>query len=147
MFPFQRQSSRTITTRRPSRHLVHSLLAALVLPGAALASDSAWLIGDDGHVVVNILEHREGMGRQTEVTLIYGMHFLQGALHDVNAGKIVLKEMAGGKAGYVYTGSISVDYMKNQITLKGKLTDGDAQHTIIATYDTQLKAKEIEAGM
>ena len=49
------------------------------------------------------------MGRQTEVTLIYGMHFLQGALHDVNAGKIVLKEMAGGKAGYVYTGSISVD--------------------------------------
>ena len=37
--------------------------------------------------------------------------------------------------------------MKNQITLKGKLTDGDAQHTIIATYDTQLKAKEIEAGM
>ena len=118
-------------------------VGVLILPAAVSARDSEWLLGDNGHVAVNILEHREGMGRATDITLIYGLHFLHGTLADTNAGKVVLKE--AGESGYLFTGMVGVDYDTKQITLKGKLADADAQRTVIATYDTKIKGKVLEA--
>ena len=124
-------------------HSLLVLVSTLILPAAVFARDSEWLLGDNGHVAVNILEHREGMGRATDIVLIYGSHFLHGTLTDTNAGKVVLKE--AGKSGYVFTGTVGVDYDTKQITLQGKLGDADAQHTVIATYDTKIKGKVLEA--
>ena len=77
---------------------------------ATLAKDSLWMLGDDGDIAVSTFEHRNerGDGRDTEVTLIFGMHTLQGTLHDADSGKIRLAEIGPNKAIYVFTGTVSV---------------------------------------
>ena len=84
--------------------------------------DSTWLLGDDEKIAITTLEHRaaDGDGRETDVTLIIGANFLQGELHDVDAGPIKLKE--GDPSGYTFTGNISINYDNDRIKLKGTLT-------------------------
>lgn len=136
----------------PARHLfktfVLGLVGVLAVSTAAIARDSTWLHGDNGHIAVNTLEHRSGDGRATDVALIYGSHLLQGTLTDADAGKVVLKEAgaAGENEGaLIFTGTISVNYEKGQIAVKGTLATNDTEHTEVAKYNATIKCKAMIA--
>ena len=60
---------------------------------AAFASNS-WYLGDNGQDAVSVYE----MPNKTEVTLIYGMHFLRGIVPE--AGRTILKESGGDPANH-----------------------------------------------
>ena len=124
--------------------LLLGIVGTLVFSTVAFARDSAWLLGDNGKVAVNIFEHRAGMGRATGVTLIYGSFFLHGELHDTNSGKITLVLSDPQPANrYTFTGTISIDYEKSQLTLKGAMTDGTADHTEIEKLNSTIKCKPL----
>jgi len=102
-----------------------SALFAFVLSLTALnshAADSTWLLCDNGSLAMNLLEHRNGAdGRATDLALIYGTHILKGQLIDVDAGPVALD---GSEASAVKTfkGSVSVNYVKNTVSLRGVLS-------------------------
>lgn len=119
-------------------------LSALVAALAAFtvstkAADSTWLLGDNGKVAVNSLEHRLGAsGRGTDVTLIIGSHLLKGSLVNRDSGKITLKET--GRDGYTFEGTIAIDYQNSQTTLKGRIKFGGSASDSISA---KIKSKEL----
>jgi len=120
--------------------LALAMITGVFLSSAAFAADSTWLLGDNGNLAVSTLEHREGDGRATSVTLILGMHLLTGHLSDADSGQIILTEIGSAKSGgYKFKGSISVDYGASTITLKGKLDMAGATDDINAVF----KCKEM----
>ncbi len=136
-------STIALQTPHTIKRFTFGFLAVVLFSTAALAGDSTWLLGDDGKIALNTFEHRagEGDGRETSVTLIYGEHFLSGKLKDVDSGKITLKASSSiPENAYVFKGSISIDYDKSEITLKGKMTVGDTE---IDTYSTTITCKQM----
>lgn len=127
---------------RASKILALGLTSAALSATVAFAGDSAWLLGDNGRVAVNVFEYREGTGRATEVALIYGRFFLRGALHDTNTGKITLVSAdAPPEARYTFTGTVSINYVKSQLILKGTMTEGAAE---IEKFDATIRCKRLE---
>lgn len=107
-------------------------LIALVLLASmtsAFAKDSTWnlcqgpvvLFEDNTRLVVNVYEHRNAPGRETNLTMIFGGHTLQGSLDSTesDSGEVVLKNDRS-----TYKGHIAIDYNKNTITLDGVLDVG-----------------------
>ena len=137
-------SSLVASPRFPVKVLLLGLVGTLVSLAAAFAGDIAWLLGDNGKVAVNVFEHRSGMGRAIGVTLIYGSFFLQGELHDTNSGKITLVSSDPQPEGrYTFTGTISVNYEKSQVTLKGTMTEGSPAHAEIERINSIIKCKRL----
>lgn len=93
---------------------------------SASARDSLWnlCIGDavlfmeDHKLVVNVYEHRNGLGRATELTMIFGGHTLTGTFDNTegDTGSVILKN-----ARSTFKGRVAVDYLENTITLNGVL--------------------------
>ena len=124
---------------------VTALMVAVVslMAVRADARDSTCLLGDDGKIAVTTLEHRaDNSRRATEVTLIFGAHLLRGRLKDTDSGKITLQEKDAGKDAYTFSGTISIDYKKMRITLKGKLKF--APDLPGENLNTSFKCKELQ---
>jgi hypothetical protein len=103
------------------------IIAGLLIPVSSYAKDSVWILGNNNKVAINVFEHRVGAEhRAAEVTLIMGSWFLNGQLKDSGQGyanptPINLTTKSGS-----FKGTISVDFAKNKVTLKGTLTlDGE----------------------
>jgi hypothetical protein len=142
------------TDHSEMRRLLLGLIISWFAAASAYGRDSTCLLGDDGKVAVTTFEHRAKDGRATDVTLIYGSHFLKGALSDTDSGKITLSEHGmqqckqeemreGMEDNYIFKGTIKVDYDTGKITLKGKLkfyAGGDGDQDI----DTVFECKELQ---
>lgn len=93
----------------------------------AFAKDSTWLmcIGDatlfeeSAKLAVNVYEHRNGEGRATEFTMIYGGHVLTGTFNssESDSGLAILKNAQKS----FYRGTVATDYSENTLSLKGRL--------------------------
>ena len=93
----------------------------------SFAADSTWLIcknaihGNPQNElvpVISLFEHRNGTsGRETEITLIYGIHLLTGSLKNTDQGKITLKSPS--KKDDSFKGIIKINYADNSLLLKG----------------------------
>jgi hypothetical protein len=101
--------------------MVFVAVAAVCIPNAR-AADSKWLLCDDGSLAVNSLEHRaaDGASRETGLKLMLGDHLVMGALKNVDSGKVRMKSPTVESDSFV--GTIAIDYAKNKMTVKGKLT-------------------------
>jgi hypothetical protein len=122
-------------TRKKATALALSMIAGVLLSSAAFAADSTWLLGDNGQLAVSTLEHREGDGRATSITLILGMHLLTGHLTDADSGKIFLTEIGPVQGGrYKFAGTISMDYGASTVTLRGKLDMAGATDNVNAVF-------------
>lgn len=113
-------------TRNGFKTALLGIVGSVLFASIVFAADSTWMLGDNGHIALNTLEHRSGTGngRVTEVTLIFGMHLLRGKLVDADSGPITLKEAGSSKYNYLFKGTIGVAYETSKMTVKGKITDG-----------------------
>lgn len=127
---------------RMVKTLILVIAGVITLAPGTFARDSTWLLADNGKLAVTTFEHRAGEGRATTVTVIYGEHILRGVLNDADSGRIKLKKETPQEPenDYRFTGNISINYEKSQITLKGKLTVGGSE---IGTYSMTVKAREL----
>ncbi len=106
----------------------------------AFAKDSTWnlCVGDvtifeeKVKLVVNVYEHRNGAeGRQTELTMIYGGHVLLGAFDNTEADQALVNL----KNEYsFYQGLAAVDYSKNTLTLRGKISLNESESPLSAKF-------------
>jgi hypothetical protein len=104
------------------------MLCCLSFP--AQASDSTWLLCDNGKLAVNLLEHRDEVhgkiGKRTvSIALIFGMNIASGELDntysgETSSGKIFLTSTPKNQSKFV--GNIVVDYQKAVVLLNGTLT-------------------------
>jgi hypothetical protein len=87
------------------------------------AADSTRLSCDNGHVQMNIFEHRTGVvSRATDLTVVYGAYLFVGQLNDADGGLTVLTPADGSKSGNQFDGLINIDYSSNAVTvLSGEL--------------------------
>jgi hypothetical protein len=117
------------------------ILSLLSLP--AQASDSLWLLCDDGHFVLNLLEHRaaDGQGRVTSLSFLLGVNIFSGQLNDTNSGKVILTSIAKDKSNFI--GDVSVNYSQETVSLKGILDLTDSRFNI----NTRLKCKEMRPDL
>lgn len=112
----------------------------------AFAKDSTWnlCVGDvtifeeKVKLVVNVYEHRNGAdGRQTELTMIYGGHVLLGSFDntDVDQAVVTLKNEHS-----FYQGLVAVDYAKNTLTLRGKISLNELESPLSAKFKCTILA-------
>jgi hypothetical protein len=126
--------------------LIKSIALAIMLGLWCLpsqAADSLWLLCDDGHLAMNLLEHRsaDGQGRVTALRLLLGSNTFVGQLTNTNSGKVLLVGTPKGRNNF--NGDIAVDYAKKVIGLKGLLNlNGDR-----FKVKTQLKCKEMRSNL
>ena len=90
------------------------------------AHDSTWklcqgdtdLFGESEKILVNLYEHRNGPGRETDLTFIFGEFLLSGSFDstDSDLGKVKLVQ---DDASFV--GVANVDYAKDTLELNGDL--------------------------
>lgn len=101
-------------------------LLALTITSTVFARDSIWnlcqgdivLFQERTKLVVNVYEHRNGLGRLTDLTLIYGGHTLTGSFDSTenNRGDVVLEN---GQA--TFNGIADVDFQKRTLELNGMI--------------------------
>jgi hypothetical protein len=116
---------------------------AISIPKAAHASDSEWLLCDDGSLALNLFEHRaaDGMNREADLKLLLGDHLLLAVLKNVDSGPVNMKSPTVPTDAFA--GKITIDYAKNKVTLKGKLTlNGQA-----SDLKTSLACKELRSKL
>jgi hypothetical protein len=102
------------------------LVLAAGFMNTAYAKDSDWkicignttLFGDKTQVVVNLFEHRNGDGRATDLTLIYGANILRGEFDSTesDSSMVILKNENSN-----FGGKATMDYTKNILTLQGRI--------------------------
>jgi hypothetical protein len=103
------------------------LLSASI--NTAMAKDSTWklCVGDvtmyeeQVKLVVNVYEHRNNAdGRQTDLTMIYGGHVLQGVFDNSESDQatVTLKNDLGS----LYRGLVNIDYENDVLTLRGRIS-------------------------
>jgi hypothetical protein len=88
---------------------------------SSVARDSTWLLCSSDSLVLSVHEHRAGSaGRETSLTLIYGVHQLHAALQNTDSGAVKLSSAT--RAGETnFTGKASVDYESDKVVLTGTL--------------------------
>ena len=112
-----------------------------VLTTSGIARDSTWLLCSNDSLVLSVHEHRAGSaGRETSVTLIYGVHQLHGTLQNTDSGPVKLSSATrGGETNF--TGKAKVDYDANKVVLTGTLKiDGEP-----AKVKTTMVCKEMSS--
>lgn len=100
---------------------------------SAFAKDSDWkfckgeavLYGDTVNIIVNLYEHRDGDGRATDLTLIYGSNILGGGFNSTESdtGVVMLKNEKSffrGRATHNYEAGTLV--LKGSLSLYGEVT-------------------------
>jgi hypothetical protein len=126
--------------------LIKSIGLAIILGLWCLpsqAADSLWLLCDDGHLAVNLLEHRsaDGQGRVTALSLLLGNNTLSGQLNNKNSGKVILVGTPKGKNNF--NGDVAVDYSKKVIVIKGLLNLNGGRFKV----KSQLQCKEMRSNL
>ena len=93
-------------------------LSLITISTAAHAGDSAWLSCKSKNLVVNVFEHRGAniYNRDTDFTVTYGGHVLSGTI--TNPATVLVLE---GSASDSMSAAIRVNYVKNQVSIKGDL--------------------------
>jgi hypothetical protein len=121
--------------------VIATMLSFWCLP--AQAADSLWLLCDDGHLAMNLLEHRstDGKGRVTALSLLLGSNTFTGQLTNTNSGKVVLVATPKGKNSF--NGNVAVDYPKKAIALKGILNLNGSRFKV----NSQLECKEMRSNL
>lgn len=94
---------------------------------SAFAKDSDWkickgetvLFGDTVNIIVNLFEHRNGDGRATDLTLIYGSNILGGGFNSTESdtGAVMLKN-----DNSYFRGRAAVRYETSTLALRGTLS-------------------------
>ena len=110
----------------PSRCWFSAFALILASAGVLTARDSTWLLCSDDSLALSAHEHRGpgGEGRETSLTLIFGVHEMLGVLRDAESGTVVLKRQ--GNPGTAFSGKISLDFEANTIALRGTVSiDGE----------------------
>jgi hypothetical protein len=117
---------------------------------AAFARDSTWLTCKNDYLVINVFEYRNhtGDGRETELKLLYGAHFLSGLLIEDNSSAVKLLEAPeteitdSGSVVYVnnFEGTVNIDY-STSLSLKGVFTLYGFKYSL----DTKLTCIEMDA--
>lgn len=107
------------------------------------AADSLWLLCDDSHLAMNLLEYRsaDGRGRITSLNLLLGRNTFAGRLNNTNSGKVLLVSTPKGKNNF--NGNVAVDYSKKVIVLKGLLNLNGSRFKV----NTQLECKEMRSNL
>ena len=103
-----------------------AFLLFLACAHVATARDSTWLLCSDDSLALSAHEHRAagGDGRETSLTLIFGVHEMRGVLRDADTGNVMLKRP--GKADTKFAGKIRLDFDANTVALNGTLSiDGE----------------------
>jgi hypothetical protein len=128
---------------------VGTMFCLLSLP--AQASDSTWLLCDNGKLAVNLLEHRNGVKgniskRTVSIALIFGMNIATGELDntyggETSSGKILLTSTPKNQSKF--SGNILVNYAKAVVSLNGTLTLSGSPNPI----HTQLQCKDMQAKL
>jgi hypothetical protein len=126
--------------------LIKSIVLATILSLWSLpaqAADSLWLLCDNGHLAMNLLEHRspDGRGRVTSLNLLFGSNTFSGRLANTNSGKVVLVGTPKGKNSF--NGDVAVDYSNKAIVLKGLLNLNGSRFKV----NTQLECKEMRSNL
>lgn len=99
------------------------IIASLLMLVSSFAKDSVWVLGNNQKVAINVFEHRVGADkRAAEITLIIGSWFLSGQVKDSGQGYANPAPVTLKTKDATFKGTISVDFSKNKVTLKGKLT-------------------------
>ena len=117
------------------------LMVLGLLATTGIARDSTWLLCSSDSLVLSVHEHRAGSaGRETSLTLIYGVHQLHGTLQDTDSGPVKLSSAT--RAGETnFTGKANVDYDSGKVVLTGTLKiDGEA-----AKVKTTMQCKEMSS--
>jgi hypothetical protein len=128
---------------------VGTMVCLLSLP--AQASDSTWMLCDNGKLAVNLLEHRNGVQgniskRTVSIALIFGMNIASGELDNTNggetsSGRIFLTSTPKNHSKFI--GNIAVDYAKAVVSLNGTLTLSGSPYQI----RTQLQCKDMHSNL
>ncbi|MBP9680826.1 MAG: hypothetical protein KBD76_05440 [Bacteriovorax sp.] len=107
------------------------------------ASDSTWLLCDNGHLAANIVEHRshDGLGRVTSINLILGMNVFNGELHDADSGHVLMPSLSMARSGFA--GDVNIDYSKSTFSLKGILRLDNERFVI----ESELNCKEMSVDL
>jgi hypothetical protein len=107
------------------------------------AADSSWLLCDDSHLAMNLLEHRsaDGRGRVTSLSLLVGSNTFAGRLNNTTSAKVLLISTPKGKNNF--NGNVAVDYAKKVIVLKGLLNLNGSRFKV----NTQLECKEMSSNL
>ncbi len=113
---------KTIIGSRPPRVVFIILAGCFCLTATAEARDSTWLVCSNDSLALSSHEHRapKGDGRETALTLIFGVHEMRGMLKNVDSGAVTLR--AAGETGTKYVGKLSVNYAAKTVRLAGTLT-------------------------
>jgi len=121
--------------------IIGIMLSFLSLP--AMASDSLWLLCDNGNLAMNLLEHRsaDGQGRVTSLSLLLGINNFSGQLTNTNSGKVFLTSTPKDENNFI--GDVAVNYSQRVISLKGTLNLTGSRFNI----NTQLKCKEMRPNL
>jgi hypothetical protein len=119
-------------------------LLILTFSTSAFARDSLWslCLGDveifqeKTKLVVNVYEHRKDLGRETNLTLIFGGHTLEGSFDSTESdrAKIILKNTQSS----IFRGFAKIDYAVHTITLDGILDLAES-----TTVHAKLKCKTL----
>jgi hypothetical protein len=107
------------------------------------ASDSTWLLCENGHFAANLVEHRshDGRGRVTSINLFLGMNLFTGELHDSESGHVFLPSFSKNRDGF--TGDVSIDFTKNTFHIKGILRLEDDRYEV----NSELACKEMTVDL
>ena len=113
-------------------------ILASSISAPAFARDSLWLLCDDGKLVVNVLEHRDGPdSRASSLNLILGAHVFSGEKKDSAKGRLVLR--GSTDKNDIFNGNIDIDFISRTLKIQGDLTIFGSQHPI----QSELQCKEI----
>jgi hypothetical protein len=119
------------------------------------AADSLWLLCDNGKLVVNLLEHRNGIVGTVQktalsITLLNGNYVFAGKLDTTNQNaqkprRVTLASVVKGDRSR-FIGNISIDYLdpKMILFLKGNLRLQGAPDLNLK-IDSQLQCKEMRS--
>lgn len=100
---------------------IMTALITLFVFSVANASDSSWLLCENGSLAVNVFEHRIGaQDRGASITLLVGIHSMKGELFNSSFGFVALRDFSSFDDGF--NGNINIDYNNKKITLDGSLS-------------------------
>lgn len=115
-----------------------SMILCAGFMSSAFAKDSDWkickgeatLYGDKVNIIVNLFEHRNGDGRATDLTLIYGSNILGGGFNSTesDAGGVMLKN-----DNSFFRGRAAVNYETSTLALRGVLSLYGETTSLIST--------------
>jgi hypothetical protein len=91
----------------------------LLMSVASQAADSTWLLCNNGSLVINSLERRDGgSNRATNIKMLMGLHIFEGELKNADSGNVVLK---GKSSQDFFVGTVNFDYNNKILSIKGGL--------------------------